>query len=203
MTILSRNDQKGRSMVEMLGVLAIIGVLSVGGISGYSKAMSKFKLTKSQDQITMLLMNVRTAFAASPNYDGLTTTVAIQAGIAPNDMYTTYSATKLNNAFGGNAHIYACDETGGGGHTCAVTGSVYDSTQAVQYFAISLDGLGRETCMSLAASDWGTDGLVGMNVGKDKDTSTGSYSSFDMPISLSTAATVCANKENTITWVYY
>ena len=29
----------GRSMVEMLGVLAIIGVLSVGAIAGYSKAM--------------------------------------------------------------------------------------------------------------------------------------------------------------------
>lgn len=29
----------GRSMIEMLGVLAIVGVLSVGGIAGYSKAM--------------------------------------------------------------------------------------------------------------------------------------------------------------------
>ena len=31
----------GRSMVEMLGVLAIIGVLSVGAVAGYSKAMIK------------------------------------------------------------------------------------------------------------------------------------------------------------------
>ena len=28
-----KKNQSGRSMVEMLGVLAIIGVLSVGGIS--------------------------------------------------------------------------------------------------------------------------------------------------------------------------
>ena len=28
-------SQSGRSMVEMLGVLAIIGVLSIGGIAGY------------------------------------------------------------------------------------------------------------------------------------------------------------------------
>ena len=40
-------NQSGRSMVEMLGVLAIIGVLSVGGIAGYSKAMAKFKLSKA------------------------------------------------------------------------------------------------------------------------------------------------------------
>ena len=36
-------SQCGRSMVEMLGVLAIIGVLSVGAIAGYSSAMTKIK----------------------------------------------------------------------------------------------------------------------------------------------------------------
>ncbi len=38
--------QGGRSMIEMLGVLAIIGVLSVGGIAGYSKAMEVIKINK-------------------------------------------------------------------------------------------------------------------------------------------------------------
>jgi len=32
--------QTGRSMIEMLGVLAIIGVLSVGGLMGYQRAMN-------------------------------------------------------------------------------------------------------------------------------------------------------------------
>ena len=44
----------GRSMVEMLGVLAIIGVLSVGAIAGYSKAMMKYKLNKMVDQYNQL-----------------------------------------------------------------------------------------------------------------------------------------------------
>jgi hypothetical protein len=39
-------SQIGRSMIEMLGVLAIIGVLSVGAIAGYSKAMNKYRLNK-------------------------------------------------------------------------------------------------------------------------------------------------------------
>ena len=42
-----RASQFGRSMIEMLGVLAIIGVLSVGGISGYTEAMRKYKMTKT------------------------------------------------------------------------------------------------------------------------------------------------------------
>ena len=35
--------ERGRSMVEMLGVLAIVGVLSIGAISGYTYAMSKHR----------------------------------------------------------------------------------------------------------------------------------------------------------------
>ncbi len=47
--------ENGRSMVEMLGVLAIIGVLSVGAISGYSKAMMRYKLNKQTEQIGSIL----------------------------------------------------------------------------------------------------------------------------------------------------
>ena len=46
---------QGRSMVEMLGVLTIIGVLSVGAIAGYSKAMMKYKLNKQTEQISSIL----------------------------------------------------------------------------------------------------------------------------------------------------
>lgn len=42
--------QAGRSMIEMLGVLAIIGVLSVGGIAGYSQAMTKYKVNRTIDE---------------------------------------------------------------------------------------------------------------------------------------------------------
>ena len=34
--MIAKTSDSGRSMIEMLGVLAIIGVLSVGGIAGYS-----------------------------------------------------------------------------------------------------------------------------------------------------------------------
>ncbi len=50
--------EQGRSMVEMLGVLAIIGVLSVGAIAGYSKAMMKYKLNQHAVAVNMLINNV-------------------------------------------------------------------------------------------------------------------------------------------------
>jgi len=50
--------QYGRSMVEMLGVLAIIGVLSVGAIAGYQKAMMKYKLNKQAQQLNQVINTV-------------------------------------------------------------------------------------------------------------------------------------------------
>ena len=52
----------GRSMVEMLGVLAIIGVLSVGAIAGYGKAMFKYKLNKQTEQLNQLINAVTQYF---------------------------------------------------------------------------------------------------------------------------------------------
>ena len=202
MTILSRNDQKGRSMIEMLGVLAIIGVLSVGGISGYSKAMAKFKLTKAQDQISMLLMNIRTAFATSPSYDGLTTQTSREYNIAPGDMFGAAS-TQLNNAFGGQAYVYNCASVPSVSGSSSPAPCPDDAVNNVQYFAISLTDLGREACVSLASSDWGTDGLIGMVV------NSGIKKAAELPLTPMQAgasgAGLCGAKGtyNTITWIYY
>lgn len=49
-----KNWEKGRSMIEMLGVLAIIAVLSVGGIAGYSQALEKWKINKTLEGYSYL-----------------------------------------------------------------------------------------------------------------------------------------------------
>ncbi|MBR4107025.1 MAG: hypothetical protein IKK52_06980 [Alphaproteobacteria bacterium] len=203
MTILSKKtDQSGRSMVEMLGVLAIIGVLSVGGISGYSKAMAKFKLTKAQDQITMLLMNIRTAYATSPSYKDLSAATAIAYNLAPNEMSTGSGATKLYGTFGGEVLV----GTVGAGSN---------------YFYIQLTDLGKEACRSLLTSDWGADGLVRIDAGPSSkltpddahascnsssiptENGAGTWCTAKLPVKLADAAFACSNEVNYIQWVYY
>ena len=49
-----KKNENGRSMIEMLGVLAIIGVLSVGGIYGYTTAMKKYKANEIVQAASML-----------------------------------------------------------------------------------------------------------------------------------------------------
>ena len=52
--------ENGRSMVEMLGVLAVIGVLSIGGIAGYSYGMDKYRANETTNQIMLRAIDLMT-----------------------------------------------------------------------------------------------------------------------------------------------
>ena len=97
----------GRSMVEMLGVLAIIGVLSVGAIAGYSKAMMKYKLNRQTEQIGSILDYV------TINSDKFThdfsidfSTLLRKLGAIPVEMITNYSSRVYYDIFGNTVFPY-------------------------------------------------------------------------------------------------
>jgi len=58
-----KTNENGRSMIEMLGVLAIIGVLSVGGIYGYTIAMRKYRANEIVQTASMLATLARSGNA--------------------------------------------------------------------------------------------------------------------------------------------
>lgn len=60
------SNESGRSMVEMLGVLAIIGVLSIGGIAGYRYAMNKHKANEWMNNYSLFLTNLKAAYEMNP-----------------------------------------------------------------------------------------------------------------------------------------
>lgn len=104
----------GRSMVEMLGVLAIIGVLSVGAISGYSKAMMKYKLNKQNEQTNTIinaLFRYQNDLRLSPYVENsLQQTELIpilkKLGEIPKEMYISNNETYVNDAFNTKCHAY-------------------------------------------------------------------------------------------------
>ena len=148
-----RVNESGRSMIEMLGVLAIIGVLSVGGIAGYSKAMNKFKTNKIADNVSMIVTNIRTLYAQQNDYVGLNNSTAIQMGVIPDELGTDATSGTLTNAFQGTVLIDAAQS----GNTGAPN----------KAFVLTMNGLSREACVSLATNDWGSGysaGLIGLRV---------------------------------------
>ena len=145
-------NENGRSMIEMLGVLAIIGVLSVGGIAGYSKAMLQYKVNKTIEQITHTAAAIKTAYMQQPEthvneyndtdgkYAELNSPTAIAIGAVSDEMISE-SGNSLQNVFGGEIGIigvYASEDD-----------SLYGTG-----FAIDYRGVPKEACIALATYDW-------------------------------------------------
>ena len=99
--------QSGRSMVEMLGVLAIIGVLSVGAIAGYSKAMFKYKLNKQTEQLNQLInavtqyfpqLNSKTAINLLP--------ILKKLNVIPKEMIKDNNSVQIYDVFNNAIQIF-------------------------------------------------------------------------------------------------
>jgi len=158
MVYVNYKNETGRSMIEMLGVLAIIGVLSVGGIAGYSKAMTKYRINRTIEQITLIAGNVRAFFTPQGNYDGLNCgcghvdsdyctgqkikdgcPIIKKAKILPDEMITLDSTgkkiTAITNPFGGLVYLSTDNKSTDGDE---------------QAFSINLEDLPQEACIELA-----------------------------------------------------
>ena len=124
---------QGRSMVEMLGVLAIIGVLSVGAIAGYSKAMSKYKLNKQAEQISWLLnamYRYKDLLGQNPQRESFVPYLK-KLGEIPQEMFKDNSIN-LYDAFGLRYGIY----TNGCSPTCNYANLMINITDTYQNFDI-------------------------------------------------------------------
>ncbi len=169
-----RWSQTGRSMIEMLGVLAIIGVLSVGGIAGYSKAMKKYRINKAIEQITLISGNVRTFFRgnyAECNYAD----VVRKAKLFPDEMWN--DNTPLN--------VF--------GHSVWIDSAAKSSRVDWKAFMIMYDTPNdSETCIELLSHDWRSVGVTGIAL------FSGNYTAYSdaIPWNMEKVVTVCTAVEN-------
>ena len=123
----------GRSMVEMLGVLAIVGVLSVGAIAGYGKAMMKYKLNKQAEQIGFIIDYI------IANQDRLRTVpykmkdTLNKLGIVSDNMIkdnSEYAYDIFNSKIKLENHARSTDGQIGGGYAIGI--EINSSSQAVE-----------------------------------------------------------------------
>ncbi len=104
--------ESGRSMIEMLGVLAIVGVLTVGAISGYTNAMERFKKTKALEEVNYIVSEMRERGISNGSYTEVLTdspsdelvTAALGTKTVNNPWkgsYTVFSSSASSDAAGG------------------------------------------------------------------------------------------------------
>ena len=122
--------ENGRSMVEMLGVLAIIGVLSVGAIAGYSKAMMKYRLNKQTEQIGSILDYI-SVYTEELNRDRNNMSyymlpLLIKLGVIPQEMIHENDSSYIYDSFDNQILLYFGRELTGNFFGAAVYFSNYD-----------------------------------------------------------------------------
>ena len=118
------NQESGRSMIEMLGVLAIMGVITVGAIGMISTAMRTQKLTTVNDEVVQMVTMVRNIHAEYDDFSNMNTdTIFSVIGMADKNPY-------------------------GGKYALSV-----DAANPRQ-FVVTIDGLAQSDCNALVAKAW-------------------------------------------------
>ena len=145
--------EKGRSMIEMLGVLAIVGVLSIGGIAGYTQAMDKYKVTKLMDQLSQTVIGIRTMYLSESSFKNLNTQMLLDLGAIPSGQFDrSGSSIKIIHAFNGELKIF-------------ISQMLPNDNAAFEIYA---EGISEKACRFLISSDWGQDpnsGFIGLYLG--------------------------------------
>ena len=118
------NQESGRSMIEMLGVLAIMGVLTIGAIGLISSAMRTQKLSAVNDNVVQMVTMVRTIHGEYDDFSNMNGT-------------TIFGAIGMSNQnpYGGTYEL-----------------SVDPSNP--RQFVVTINGLGQSECESLLAKAW-------------------------------------------------
>ena len=178
---LTKKVQFGRSMVEIIGVLAIVGILSIGAITTYSNVMEKINSDKLIEDAAFSLKKLHMVYSGKKSYQNIEKQVFdfnLIQGIDKIDGTERKMLHRLNGEV-------------------IVKSIAYDRGYVVIY-----NGLNNSSCIALASLNLGrqSSGLQFMVVsptgvipphGFPKDLDWGEFEANDLPLSPAKAAEYC------------
>lgn len=121
-------------MLNSLLMVLILVAVTVFGVHEYDLTTSSQKASNAISEASMIIAGTERMAAGNPNYTGLTTAIAIQNGVFPENMASA-GATSAIDSWGGGVHDDA-----------ATTG-----------FTVTFDGVPESACATLATGYAGQD----------------------------------------------
>ncbi|MBP5215609.1 MAG: hypothetical protein J6039_03520 [Alphaproteobacteria bacterium] len=184
---MKRVSQSGRSMIEMLGVLAIVGILTVGGFSLVTKVNTSNQVNTVIDEISSLALKVRVIARDYPGANGDMTEYVYNGRAYPDSL--SYASTVFTGGSDVDYKVY------------------YYHTNA-SLFIIQASNLNTEMCMEVLTSNWGspsTNGFMGIKLGEavsDSNTLEGIFNGrSSSAIDIGTATNNCGD-DKTVQLIY-
>ena len=130
-------SQSGRSMVEMLGVLALIGVLSVGGIAGYSLSMRRHRANGVVDLVSKFALVAYNKCSLAV-INGLTDTITSCKSHDIPEFYTEFEDAGVGSLPAGVSDMYVSDAN-------------QNETTGTDEIEVSVDFSDQKLCQAVAS----------------------------------------------------
>ena len=216
-----KTDIRGRSMIEMIGVLMIVGLIGSGSFLAYGKAMDRYRINTMIDQVTQIVSGTRNAFNLhdSRGYKSLDFQVKALSDKNYNNRKISDKLKLFPESIVRNNYKNVYD-----GEIQYFVDGAYKNDDG-KAFVLEFYGIPTDACIELVTKNWQTGlGLIAMKVkGSSND---GSYSiqngtfkgkcttkykqgiglfcASDFPITLDKAVAVCDYvKNNQISWKFF
>ena len=90
-----KKQESGRSMIEMVGVLAVMGLITAGAFVLISSAMKSQKTSRLDDDVSAIVAGVRLLYNSAENFSGLKNDALDVIGYG----------TDVKNPYGGNYYV--------------------------------------------------------------------------------------------------
>lgn len=186
-------SELGRSMIEIIGVLAIISTVTMGITKFINSMHDKYKISRITQQITDLRKNISNRYVANGDYSIINTQEMIDSKVVPPDMVD-----------GGKViHAYNAEVTFNG---------------AKDTYQVTFPKLPHHVCVELALMNWEFSGNSDLYRVKINDTEFNwpivANGGKELPISITDAEETCIlppdedeggvaeYNDNTITWTF-
>lgn len=181
-----KNNELGRTMIEILLVISLLGILSISLVGAINSVYSRYKLSRVGEQIREISKVIHDRYMSQGHYLNVDVEELIKESIAPKDMVLTKDT--LRHAFGGGVNV----------------------TSARNTFSIRFLSLNYKACTDLALLNWMVNDssyLVRLSINDVKyswqdDNKVVSNKKY-LPITVDEAASECKNNSNnTLLWEF-
>ena len=101
----TKKQESGRSMIEMVGVLAVMGLITAGAFVLISSAMKSQKTSRLDDDVSAIVAGVRLLYNSADNFSGLTNEALGVIGYG-SDVKNPYGGSYYVSGSGTTFYVY-------------------------------------------------------------------------------------------------
>lgn len=188
----TESNQKGSSLIEVLGVISIVGILAISALKIITNIYELLKVSLATSEIKDLQKNISGVYNYSGDYEQLFLgdaykTLCETDKVAPNQMCVKKdSSYVLKHRLSGSVVLDKSDDSKG--------------------YTITFGNLSKKNCVKLSQIEWLDRKKISIYQIDINETEVAHFpkkANKEFPITATTSSVACNKKENSITWYFY